>query len=182
MANHDGDLRDRIRPGDALVVHDPGFWAEVIRVGGFIQGQPHRWNHLTVFSHVDLAGTFWGIQGQPGGVSWYDIGHYLDDPLTLTNIEQRKTDGQRKNILVVMDAMLSVRTPYDWPAIAVDAMMAVSPLWAMKDHWGPGIPGHVVCSSAYDYAAEHVGLATPARDRYCAPWDFAKMWQDRTWH
>jgi hypothetical protein len=180
-AMHDGNLRERIKPGDALVVHDPGFWAEVIRLGGVIEGQPHHWNHLTVFDHVDAAGTYQFIQGQPGGVSWYDGGHYLDDPMTLCNVEQPKTDEQRSGILACMRAMVSAHTPYDWPAIAADCLIAVDPLWHARDQWGPGIPGHVVCSSSYDYAAEHVGLATPARDRFCAPWDFAAQWMAAKW-
>lgn len=182
MAAHTGNLRTRVQPGDALVVHDPGLWAEIIRIGGFIEGQPHKWNHLAVFHHVDPVGTFWGIEGRPGGVGWRDVGAYLDDPLTLTNIEQHKTPEQRAGINVSMEAMASAHTDYDWPAIARDTLIAINPIWGMlSDNWGPGVPGHVVCSSAYDYAAEHMGLVTPSRDRFCAPWDWAKLIMDRTW-
>jgi hypothetical protein len=185
MANHTGNLRERVRPGDALVVHDPGLWAEMIRIGGFVEGQPHHWNHLVVFDHVDPVGTFWGIEGRPGGVGWRDIGHYLDDPQTLTNIEQRKTAEQRAGITACMGAMISAHAGYDWPAIAMDCLIAVNPIWGLRtDEWGSEVPGTFVCSSSYDYALEHVpaGLVSPKRDRYCAPWDFAALWIGRTWH
>lgn len=171
-----------VRPGDVLVVRDPGFWAWWIRLGARIQGEPNRWNHVVVAHHVDDAGTYWGVEGRPGFVGWRNIDHYLNDPATLTNaLQSDRDDAGRQTVCDVMAAMIG-RTRYDWTAIISDGLSAVAPLWReRRKEWGNDVPGHVVCSSAADYAYERLGWATPDADQYCTPWDWARLIEEKGW-
>lgn len=178
-----------VQPGDVLTVHTGGLWSWVVRLGPRLRnwlyraGEPEHWNHVLVVMPDDARGNRWAVEGKPGGVGWRDLtsSGYLDDPYTLVNNEQSKTAEQRAQICVVMETMAQRHTPYDWPAIAIDIARIVSPLWGMRDKWGKGVPGHVVCSSAADLAYESVGLASPRPDRFCTPWDWARFDQEQGW-
>jgi hypothetical protein len=147
-------------PGDVLTVWDPvrPVPAWLIRVGGWLRGHRSGCDHVVVVHHQDAAGTWWGIEGRPGGVGWVDLAKYPH--VTSSNAGQPKTDGQRAEISAVMEGLLG--TPYDWAGIVADAMQAlrIQFLWRTKD-FGDAAPGHVVCSSVADWATEHVGLASP---------------------
>ena len=178
------------KPGDVLVVHDGGFWAWVIRLGPWLRNklygtnEPTKWNHVLIVMPPDAKGNAWAIEGRPGGVGWRDLeaSGYLTSPLTLSNAEQNKTEEQRAAICEVMQAMADRKTGYDWSAIASDIARVLTPLWGMRNKWGKGVPGHVVCSSAADLAYERVGLDSPKPDRYCTPWDWATfiVWKEWT--
>lgn len=181
-----------VKPGDVLLVRIPGrhIWtriaSEAIRLGAELEREPTTWTHVIVADHRDAAGTFWGIQGQPDVVGWVDLAPYLTDPVTLTNAAQPKTNVQRGEICAAMQALLG-RAEYDWAAIAEDAAIAlataehVAPLWRAADHWGPGVPGHVVCSSAADFAYTRAGLASPGGARWVTPGDWAVFIEAGRW-
>jgi hypothetical protein len=176
-----------IRPGDVLVVRDRTFWARAIRWGGAIGDSPNVWNHVVVASHHDDAGTFWGVEGRPGGTGWVDIRARLDDRWTISSADQPKTDEQRAHIATVAAGM--VGRPYDWAAIVRDAMDALSidTLWRLPDWDGrAGAPAHVVCSSLASYVYRECGLAAPtgthgAGGRWATPYDWAAWILRRAW-
>lgn len=181
-----------VKPGDVLLVRNRGTavgtrlarWG--IKLGAWLERKPTTWTHVIVAHHVDEAGVFWGVQGQPGTVGWVDLKPYLADPVTLTNRGQLKTAAQRDDVYAAMLPLVG-QARYDWGVIAADAAIAlgaarhVEPLWNMLDTWGPGVPGHVVCSSLADYAYERAGLESPAADRFCLPADWARLIQERNW-
>jgi hypothetical protein len=181
-----------VLPGDVLVVRHSGgrpvaraaSWS--IRFGAWLAHQPTGFDHVIVAHHVDAAGTFQGIEGRPGGVGWVDIRPWLADPNTVANHDQPKTAAQRALLVETLPALLGVR--YDWEAIAADTVQVVAPLyarlepvWRMRDSWGVGIPGHVVCSSAADWVYERAGLPTPKADRFCTPANWAGFIAARGW-
>jgi hypothetical protein len=165
-----------VKPGDVLVVRTSGWAGFLIRLGSFFREQPSWWNHAAIAHHIDDAGTYWGIEGRPGGVGWKNIGKWLDDKHTLTTAELWKaaTDEQRGTMCQGAEAMLG--TSYDWPAIVMDALQVINPLWReRKDEWGDDVPGQVVCTSYADYVAEQVGLPNPDADRFATPGDWAEL-------
>jgi cell wall-associated NlpC family hydrolase len=171
---------EQVQPGDILVVrHQNSDAGRIIRDGAALGDDPNVWDHVIIASHTDEAGTQWGIEGRNGGVGWVDLAPRIGDPWTVANDTQPKTDEQRAAVVATAKGMLGV--PYDWLAIAVDALHAVAPLWKMRDEWGPGVPGHVVCSSLADYVYEHVGLPTPAADRFCTPAMWARFILRHEW-
>lgn len=168
--------------GDIICTRNPKGWpAYLIRLGAAILDKPNTVNHVIVAHHVDEAGTFWGVEGRPGGVGWVDMRRALKAPYTLTNAAQPKTLEQRLAIAKVVEGMLG--TPYDWAGIVGDAMDAIHAqnLWASQ--WGEDRlpPSHVVCSSLADWVYEHVGLASPAKDRNVTPGDWAAFITERGW-
>lgn len=165
------------RPGDLLIVHDPGIWAWWIRVGAWLRRQPHQWNHVLVVHHVDAAGTLWGIEGRPGGVGWRDLhaSGYLTDTRTLSTARLWANATTEQLTLMRDGAQALLGTHYDWPAIIADGLRCVDPIWRLRDQWGPGAPGALVCSSMADYIAEQVGLRNPTADRLCTPADWAQL-------
>lgn len=183
---------DDVQPGDVILVQiRDGSWltklsAWAIRVGAVLTGQPSDWNHVIVAHHHDEHGVYYGAQGQPGQVAWVPLEPWLADAVTLTNADQPKTVEQRQLICDAVLPLVEVAR-YDWTAIAADTGIAfdaarhVSPLWGMIDHWGPGVPGHVICSSLADYAYERAGLASPAADRFCTPADWSQFIERRQW-
>lgn len=185
-----------VKPGDVLLVRVPArsIWtklaSEAIRLGAEMHHEPTTWTHVIVADHYDKAGNFWGMQGQPGTVGPVDLAPYLSDPVTLTNVAQPKTDAQRDLIVAAM-APLVLKAEYDWAAIGVDAAIAiaaaehVAPLWGevgkQFDHWGAGVPGHVVCSSLADYAYTRAGLASPSGAHFVSPADWAVFIEAGQW-
>lgn len=172
-----------IQPGDVLLTRDPTWWARLIRFGAAMRDQPDTWNHVIIASHVDDAGTFWGIEGRPGGVGWVDLAPWIADRWTITNAEQPKTSEQRTQITVAAKGLLG--TPYDWAGIVEDGMVAINAtrLWRLRDFGKTGVPGHVVCSSLAAWAYTQAGLAGPpvARLREVTPADWASMILRRGW-
>ena len=148
-------------PGDVLTVWDPRSLlpAWLIRIGGWLRGhRRNRSNHVVMVHHRDDAGVWWGIEGRPGGVGWVDLATYPH--ITSTNAGQPKTEAQRIALCSIGAGMLGV--DYDWTAIAADTRMALRlrHLWKSKD-FGEESPAHVVCSSAWDWAYEHLTMASP---------------------
>jgi len=176
-----------VRPGDVLLTRHgnlrtrAGRAGWLIRLGAWLAGEPHTVDHVIVAHHIDDAGTYWGVQGQPGTVAYVDIKPWLDHPATIHNAAQPKTDEQRDAVCAVMDAMVTGRVMYDWTAIVADALQVVAPLWRMKDNWGGEVPTHVVCSSAADFAYEHIGLANPHADRWCTPGHWERFIRRQEW-
>lgn len=166
--------------GDVICVRTTGLVAKAIDAGAVIRGLPSLYNHIAVASHVDKAGTWQGIEGRPGGVGWVDLSRYINSPYFLSNAAQPRTREQRQQIAEAMRALLG--TPYDWAGgIGRDVLEAVDPLYKCKAQWGPGVPGHVVCSSAADWAHEHVGLASPQPDETCTPADWQQFIAEKRW-
>lgn len=163
------------QPGDVLTVWDSRrpVPAWLIRVGGWLRGQHAGSDHVLVVHHRDDAGTWWGIEGRPGGVGWVDLATYPH--VTSSNAGQPKTEAHRLEICAVMKGLLG--TPYDWPAIVADAMDAlrIQQLWRSAD-FGEQAPAHVVCSSAADWVYEHVGLASPG-GTYGTRWTTPADWE-----
>jgi hypothetical protein len=161
-------------PGDVLVVRTPGFAARMIRFGAGLRGLPDLDNHVAVMHHRDpTTGAWWCIQGQPGGVGWCEATGYLQDKYTITNWRQDKTDSQRFAVCKIVEALL--HTPYDWPAIAADAMddLRLPELWS--ERWQGKAPGHVVCSSLAAWAYWKAGLANPATDKLDPSEDLSRV-------
>jgi hypothetical protein len=171
-----------VQPGDVLLTRHPrNRWGWLERIGLGIGDQPAVWDHVIVAHHTDPAGTHWGVQGQPGVVSYVDIGPWLADRWTIHNADQPKSGDQRGAVCAVMETMVTGKTPYDWTAIVIDAVQAIAPLWKERGRWGNKVPAHVVCSSAADYAYTTVGLANPQADRWCTPADWASFLIRRGW-
>lgn len=183
-------LREQVQPGDVLVVHDHNVWAWLIRLGPRLHNLTHRdvqdtrWNHVLVAMPPDATGTRWAISAQPhGGVGWTDLdaAGYLDDPHTLTNAAQPRSDAQRATVCATMEALATRHVPYDWDAIAMEIVREVAPMWAWRDVWGPGAPTALICSSAADLAYARTGLPNPPYDEFCAPWDWASWIERKGW-
>jgi cell wall-associated NlpC family hydrolase len=171
-----------VAPGDLLLTRDSRWWARLIRAGAGLRDQPDSWNHVIVASHTDEAGTFWGVEGRPGGVGWVDLAPWLVDRWTLTNADQPKTEAQRAQVVAVAQGMLG--TPYDWAGIVQDAMIAVDApqLWRLRDFDGR-TPAHVVCSSLAAWTYNKAGLPRPPvpRARDVTPADWAAFILTRGW-
>jgi hypothetical protein len=176
--------------GDVLVTREKGWpWSDLIRLGEAFAHTPALCNHVIIAHHMDEQGTFWGIEGRPGGVGWRDLSEPLGWPLTNANNAQPKTREQRLEIAVCCEALLG--TPYDWAGIAEDTRNALTGFWG--GHWAPQIagewsdgqtPAHVVCSSLADFAYEKVGLLNPGgtrRTRMTTPGDWDKFCIKQEW-
>lgn len=174
---------DQVAPGDVLVVRTKSPWGILVRIGAWLTGKPNTVDHVAVYHHRDLAGISWAVEGRPGGVGWVDVRQY-DGPHVVSNAGQPKTGEQRKAICDLTESLL--QRPYDWGAIAQDAIDAlhVRDLWASTDY-GDDPPGHVVCSSLAAWVYRHVGLDHPAgkdgRVRWVTPGDWARFVADRAW-
>lgn len=171
-----------IKPGDVLAIRSNGAAGWWIRFGAALRNKPNLSNHIAVVHHTDAKGVVWGIEGKPGGVGWVDCKSYLKSPGLLTNAEQPKTDLQRATVCKTMEALLG--TPYDWQAIIVDGANDTGiKVAGWEPDWKTGVvPGHVVCSSAADYAYFIAGLPCPIHGREVQPsdWDefiLAKAWK-----
>lgn len=148
------------QPGMVLAVRTLGRAGALIRLGAALLGRPNLDNHIAAVSHRDANGTWWAIEGRPGGVGWVDAAVYLASPWTIANEGQPLTLPQRDIIVVTMRAMLG--TPYDWRAIAEDGFddLHLRDLWAEK--WkGQSSPGHVVCSSVMAFAYQRAKALHP---------------------
>jgi hypothetical protein len=155
------DAGTELLPGDVVLVRTEGLAGLLIRLGASLLDRPNVHNHVAIVHHRDPSGTLWGIEARPGGVGWIDMEGYLGDPYTTSNADQPKTPQQREQIAAVAESLL--QTPYDWAAIAVDAMKAIRAdrLWKAKSYGDGEVPAQVVCSSLADYVYAKVGLASP---------------------
>lgn len=158
-----------VRAGDVLVTREGNlFMSGAIRLGAALAHLPAFCNHVIIVHHQDSAGTWWGIEGRPGGVGWRDLTEPLKGTLTNANNWQTKTEEQRYLIAVAAEELLKLETPYDWQAIAEHTRKALS-LWkanVLAREWKDDErPAHVVCSSFADWAYETVGLANPGGNR-----------------
>jgi hypothetical protein len=167
-------------PGDVIVCHTQDALGRVIREFEAIEDKPNLSNHVAVVHHTDAGGNLWVLEARPGGVGWADAEQY-DNPYLLTNVEQPKTDTQRRQVCALAVGML--RVGYDWAAIGMDAAQALhlDGLWRVKD-FGDAPPAHVVCSSLVWWLMRQAGLAVPAvPGRTVTPADFADWILRRGW-
>ena len=178
---------ETIGAGDVLAVNTGNaLVSELIRFGAAIEGKPNIANHVVVVHHKDQRGTWWGIEGRPGGVGYVDMAKYVDTPLVKyanSNSAEIRTDEQRSTIAKAAEGLLGVG--YDWVGgIACDALDSlrlagladlVDQWWGWKDPENPNErPAHVVCSSLAAWVYLNLGLARPQiRDEeLCMPADW----------
>lgn len=162
--------------GDVLCTRTNGWAGRLIRFGAALRDEPDIDNHVAIVHHRDAAGTWWAVEGRPGGTGWIDAESYLASRWTLNNTLQQRTDGQREQIARVAVGLLG--TPYDWAGIVADAMTAIHApdLWA-RNWRGQGPPGHLVCSALAGWVYEQAGLPHPAMHtpRQTTPGDWAQF-------
>lgn len=167
-------------PGDVLVCRTNDTGGELIRLGAALKDKPNLDNHVALVHHRDPAGNLWVLEARPGGVGW-EVASKYDNPYLLTNVEQPKTDTQRRQVCALAVGML--RVGYDWAAIGMDAAQALhlDGLWRVKD-FGDEPPAHVVCSSLVWWLYRQAGLAVPpVPGRTVTPADFADWILRRGW-
>lgn len=174
--------------GDVIVTREKGWpWADLIRLGAWMQDTPAMINHVIIVHHVDDLGRLWGIEGRPGGVGWRELtgGGPAMWPLTNANNDQPKTELQRYVAAKTCEAALG--RPYDWAGIAEDVREALGRWWAPQTtgEWSEGqTPAHVVCSSLADLAYEKAGLANPGgykRTRFTTPGEWDRFMTRKEW-
>jgi hypothetical protein len=149
-----------VKAGHVLAVRTDGFFAEAIRFGGSLIEEPNLDNHIAVLHHQDAHGTWWCLEGRPGGVGWRDATSYLQSPWTISNRNQPLMAEQLAEICNRMDAMINRQ--YDWRAIIEDGLRDIH----IEDPWGEKwtngeVNGGVVCSSAAAYAYGFARAAYP---------------------
>jgi hypothetical protein len=145
---------DGVQPGDVLAIHGNALPDKLIEFGSALLGQPNMASHIAVLDHKDSKGTWWALEGRPGGVGWRDATAYLSSSYTITNRHQPKTDEQRTEICYWMNRLINLK--YDWDAIVNDDLRdlhlpTLPDPWGIKDVNGE-VSGHVVCSSAAVFA------------------------------
>jgi hypothetical protein len=153
-----------VGPGDVLAVRVADVFGEVIRFGAGLIDLPNLSSHIAVLDHQDKNGTWWAIEGRPGGVGWQDATAYLNSPHTITNRNQAKTIPQRNLVCAGMKQALG--TGYDDLAIVEDGMRDVGLQITWDDMWkttpGAPSPAHVVCSSVAVWMYHLAKLLYPA--------------------
>lgn len=173
-------------PGDVWAVRTSGAAARLIRFGTALRylfgggdNLSDLDNHVVIVTH-QTAGVWFGVEGRPGGVGWADLTRYLNDPTTISNAAQPKTDAQRAAIVALVPEVLG--TPYDWSAIMRSAAADLHIPELFQRNWNDkGIPGHVICSALADWMNEHVGLASPKPDQDCQPSDWVAFIDRKDW-
>lgn len=175
-----------IQPGDVLVVRTPATtWrhriaGRLIRFGAALRDQANLNDHVIVAHHADTAGTLWAIEARPGGVGWVDVAELAEGHL-LSNVDQPKTDVQRQQVCAAAEGLLGVG--YDWAAIGMDVVEALSLERLWRDHpWGDRPPAHIVCSALASWTYARAGLAGPAAPwRTTTPGDWSEFVLTRGW-
>jgi hypothetical protein len=166
--------------GDVVVVRTPLTWASLlIRVGCWLHGR-RAVDHVAVVVE-EVESDVLLIEGRPSGVGYTWLSRYQ---LMSDNRLQAKTPEQRADILRLCTS--AVNTPYDWPAIFVDALECLgAPLPRTGSRWGRRKPRATVCSAMASWAYTAVGLEEPAGDaRWCTPWDWDRFCEQAlsTWY
>lgn len=152
------------KPGMVLAVHGSGVFGEAIRLGSELLDEPNMEAHIAVVDHQDKKGTWWCLEGRPGGVGWRDASAYLNNVYTISNQHQPITDNQRYWICFWMRKLIN--TGYDWDAIVGDGLRdlhlpVIPDPWAEKVGGNGEVSGHVVCSSAATFAYIKAQAAYP---------------------
>lgn len=109
-----------------------------------------------------------------------DATKYLNNPRTLTNVDQPKADGQRLGVAKTMESLLG--TAYDWEAIVADALADLGmkmPGWDAT--WKGTVPAQVDCSSLAAYAYRKNLLPCPKGDRLVQPSDWDEFILEKAW-
>lgn len=148
--------------GDVLAIRTPDVAGKIIRFGAGLADGSTLANHIAILHHQS-DGRWWAIEGRPGGVGWADATAYLESPFTISNQHQGKEALWQKVCDITESAL---HTPYDWPAIAADALndLHLPVLWGERQD---GVtPGHVVCSSLAAWAYAKAGLACPVEKSF----------------
>ena len=165
-----------LKPGAILAVRTGGFFGDMIRFGGALLDEPNMENHIAVLHHQDDKGTWWCLEGRPGGVGWRDATAYLNSPWTITNRNQPLMDEQRAEICNKMDAMIN--RSYDWRAIVEDGLRDIH----IEDPWGEKwtngeVDGGVVCSSvaAYTYGFARAAYPHNVNQPHVQPADWVQF-------
>jgi hypothetical protein len=174
-------------PGDVWTVRTGGIAAKLIRFGTALRylfaGNPAPWrdNHVVIVIKL-TDGVWWGIEGRPGGVGWADLTGYLNDPATVSNQDQPKTDAQRAAIVALVPQVLG--TPYDWDAIMASAAtdLHLPELFnGNPSKWGTTVPGHVICSSVASWMYDHLGMKAPTEGPDTQPSDWTLFDIQKGW-
>lgn len=167
--------------GDIIAVRSVGFAGRMIRLGSALIDEPNLANHIAVLHHQDAKGTWWALEGRPGGVGWRDATAYLSAHYTISNVHQAKTDAQRNIVCAVMARMIS--TKYDWEAIVEDGErdLHIPDPWGEK--WNGEVAGHVVCSSVAVVAYHEASLGYPENidQAHVQPADWVKFIMDHNY-
>jgi hypothetical protein len=179
-----------LQPGDVLVTREKAWpWADLILLGAKMTGRPAYCNHVIIVHHQDLNGTWWGVEGRPGGVGDRDLSGAGNGPawwpLTNANNRQPITDDQRAT---VCDLAWQFRgRPYDWEGIAADVREALGFAWALPklpEFRQDQVPAHVVCSSFADWVYGKAGLPNPSGSkviRMTTPGDWDRFIMTQGW-
>jgi hypothetical protein len=140
---------------------------ELIRLGSALLDEPNLANHIAVLIRQDAKGTWWALEGRPGGVGWADATRYLNNKLTISNQHQPLTDLQRTGPSGICNWMERlINSSYDWDAIVGDGFRDLH-LPVLPDPWTEKVgknglvAGHVVCSSAAIFAYVMAKAAHP---------------------
>ena len=173
-----------LKPGDVIVT-EMGVW--VIRILIWLQAvltgkaKYRQGGHIIVFTHTDLQGRYWGIEGRPGGVGWAEL-RKRNDNWTLTNVDQPKDALQRSKIVETMKELLG--TKYDYSAYIEIALQTMGITTQWTDFRKNDVPTHVICSAVADYVYEDVGLANPGGmkvTRFTTPVEWAEFIDEKEW-
>jgi hypothetical protein len=180
-----------LKPGDVLVMsadadlrNQTGAW--LIQLGAAMKEhpwQPWKWgkkdkpyyNHVALYTHTDAEGHHRGLEGRPSAFGWANCDRYIQDPNTVSNTGQAKTDQQRADLVAFAVRMIGI--PYDWASIVSFAAEAAGFKFRAKEWPADGLPSQVVCSTSIDYAYEAVGLDNPGgytETRGTDPTDWAR--------
>lgn len=164
-----------LHPGDVIVIAGPGIGGWLIRLAAFLRNKPSMANHVALVHHV-ADGKPWVVEAEANGVRMADGSGYLTKPWVkylVSNHRQPKTDEQRAEIVKVAESML--KTPYDFAAIAEDALN-VFHIDGPAQQWAKGdTPASVVCSSLAAWVYTRVGLDAPTEGRWTSPADWRQF-------
>jgi hypothetical protein len=181
-------------PGDVLAVSaGPWLVREVIELEERMRGLAAPVDHVVIITHLDAAGRWIGIQGQPGGVGLVDCTPYLRAKVTRSNFFQPKpAEGSPEMNAFLASCAKSLGVRYDWAGIADDAVDAlhlhdlsavIDRLWKWPAKHGM-MPGEVVCSSLAAELYELHGWPHPdlGSERQCEPsswwlWNDQHQWE-----
>lgn len=177
-------------PGDVLAVSaGPWLAREVIELGERMRGLAAPVNHVVIVTHLDAAGRWMGIAGQPGGVGICDCTPYLRARVTRSNFRQPKAEeGSPEMTAFLASCAKSLGIRYDWISIAADGFDAlhvhdlsavIDRLWRWPAKHGL-MPAEVVCSSLAAELYELAGWPHPdlGSERQCEPGDWW-CWSDQ---